>query len=118
MEYKNRNEVPEEYKWDLTDFFKNEEEFQNSFDKTEKLIDELKIYVGCTKEPSKLYEYLNKYGADKLVNYFEVNKKNVYYWLYELAYNKMIPNDLVSVENFKNEVFEFLRITNQESIHS
>lgn len=63
-------------------------------------------------------EYLNKYGADKLVNYFEVNKKNVYYWLYELAYNKMIPNDLVSVENFKNEVFEFLRITNQESIHS
>lgn len=63
-------------------------------------------------------EYLNKYGKDKLLNYFEVNRKNVYYWLYDLAYQKMIPSDLVSVENFKNEVFEFLRITNQESIHS
>ncbi len=61
-------------------------------------------------------EYLNKYGSDKLLNYLDVNKKNVYYWLYELAYNKMIPNDIASVELFKNEVFDFLRIANQESI--
>lgn len=63
-------------------------------------------------------EFLNKYGVDKLINYLEINQKNVYYWLYDLAYKKMIPNDLVSVENFKNEVFEFLRITNEETIHS
>ena len=63
-------------------------------------------------------EFLNKYSAEKLVNYLEANQKNVYYWLYELAYKKMIPNDLVSVENFKNDVFEFLRITNEETIHS
>ena len=63
-------------------------------------------------------EFLNKYSADKLVNYLEVNQKNVYYWLYDLAYKKMIPNDLVSVEAFKNEVFEFLRISNEETIHS
>lgn len=61
-------------------------------------------------------EYLKKYGSDKLVNYLDVNKKNVYYWLYDLAYQKMISNDIVSVENFKNEVFEFLRIAKQESI--
>lgn len=63
-------------------------------------------------------EFLNKYSADKLVNYLEVNQKNVYYWLYDLAYKKMIPSDLVSVEAFKNEVFEFLRISNEETIHS
>lgn len=63
-------------------------------------------------------EYLKKYGADKLVDYLSVNKKNVYYWLYDLAYQKMIPNDIVSVENFKNDVFEFLRIAKQESIIS
>lgn len=61
-------------------------------------------------------EYLKKYGAENLINYLEVNKKNVYYWLYELAYKKMIPNDIVSVETFKNEVFEFLKIAKQESI--
>lgn len=61
-------------------------------------------------------EYLNKYGPEKLINCLDVNKKNVYYWLYELAYNKMIPNDIASVEMFKNEVFDFLRIANQESI--
>lgn len=63
-------------------------------------------------------EYLNKYGVTKFTNYLETNRKNVYYWLYDLAYQKMIPNDLVSVETFKNEVFEFLRITKEESIHS
>ena len=63
-------------------------------------------------------EYLNKYGPEKLINCLDVNKKNVYYWLYELAYNKMIPNDIASVEMFKNEVFDFLRIANQESIIS
>ena len=63
-------------------------------------------------------EYLNKYGTEKLINYLETNKKNVYYWLYELAYKKMIPSDLVSMETFKNEVFEFLRTTNVDSIHS
>lgn len=61
-------------------------------------------------------EYLKKYGVEQLINYLDTNKKNVYYWLYDLAYQKMIPNDIVSVENFKNDVFEFLRIAKQEAV--
>ena len=58
--YNNRNEVPEKYKWDLTSFFKDEEEFNTCFSKTEKLANELKEYVGCTKDANKLYEFLKK----------------------------------------------------------
>lgn len=60
QKYNNRNEVPEEFKWDLTPFFKNDNEWEESFKKTSKLINELKDYVGCTKDANKLYEFLNK----------------------------------------------------------
>lgn len=60
-EYANRNEVPEEYKWDLTSFFKNEEEFNISYNKAKKIIEELKSYMYCTKNPKKLYEFLTKW---------------------------------------------------------
>ena len=58
--YNNRSEVPEKYKWDLSEYFQNEEDFNKSFKETEKLILELKNYKGCTKNPSKLYEFLSK----------------------------------------------------------
>ena len=60
QKYNNRSEVPEEFKWDLTPFFKNEEEFNATLKDCSKLIDELKGYVGCTKDADKLYEFLNK----------------------------------------------------------
>ena len=60
QKYNNRSEVPEEFKWDLTPFFKNEEEFNNTFDKCNELVNELKDYVGCTKDANRLYEFLNK----------------------------------------------------------
>ena len=60
QKYNNRSEVPEEFKWDLTPFFKNEEEFNATLKECSKLIDELKSYVGCTKDADKLYEFLNK----------------------------------------------------------
>lgn len=60
QKYNNRNEVPEEFKWDLTPFFKNDDEWEESYKKTSKLINELKDYVGCTKDANKLYEFLNK----------------------------------------------------------
>ena len=58
--YKSRDEVPEKYKWDLTDFFKNEKEFQKEYKIIKKEIDNLKKYVGCTKDSNKLYEFLDK----------------------------------------------------------
>ena len=60
QKYKNRDEVPEKYKWDLTSIFKDEKEFNNSLKKCKELIKKLKEYVGCTKDPKKLYEYLEK----------------------------------------------------------
>ena len=60
QKYNNRNEVPEEYKWDLTPFFKNENEFYDNLDKCKKMIAELKDYVGCTKDANNLYEFLGK----------------------------------------------------------
>ena len=38
QKYNNRNEVPEEFKWDLTPFFKNDDEWEESYKKTSKLI--------------------------------------------------------------------------------
>ena len=60
QKYNNRSEVPEEFKWDLTPFFNNEEEFNNTLVKCSKLIEELKDYVGCTKDSNRLYEFLQK----------------------------------------------------------
>ena len=41
QKYNNRSEVPEEFKWDLTPFFKNEEEFNSTFEECSKLVKEL-----------------------------------------------------------------------------
>lgn len=60
QKYKNRSEVPEKYKWDLTEFYKNEQEFDKSYQESEKKVEELKKYQGCTKDAKLLYEYLQK----------------------------------------------------------
>jgi len=60
QKYNNRNEVPEEYKWDLTPFFKDEQEWNETYTKTEKLVEKLKEYPGCTKNAHTLYEFLTK----------------------------------------------------------
>ena len=58
--YKNRSEVEEKYKWDLTDLFKDDKDFDDSYNKAKKDVIKLKEYVGCTKDKNKLYEFLNK----------------------------------------------------------
>ncbi len=57
--YQNRNEVEEEYKWDLTSFFKNEQDFNKTFAEVEKRIAKIPEYIGCTKDAYKLFEFLN-----------------------------------------------------------
>lgn len=60
QKYNARAEVPNEYKWDLTEFFKTEQDFQDTYDKTNNLINDLKDYEGCTKDINRLYEFLSK----------------------------------------------------------
>lgn len=59
--YADRESVPEKYKWDLTTFFKNLDEFEESFKNTEVKIANLGKYVGCTKDVNKLKEFLDLY---------------------------------------------------------
>ena len=58
MQYKSRIDVPDKYKWDLTDFFKNEEEFNKTFKETKKNIDKLPSYKGKLHDANKLYEFI------------------------------------------------------------
>ena len=59
-QYKNRNEVEEKYKWNLSEYYKNDDEFFASYKKLDKELDILKEYVGCTIDADKLYDYLEK----------------------------------------------------------
>ncbi|MBR4830624.1 MAG: oligoendopeptidase F family protein [Bacilli bacterium] len=58
--YKSRSDVPEKYKWDLSDFFKNNEEFDKELESVTKDLEVLKEYPGCTKDSNILFEFLNK----------------------------------------------------------
>lgn len=58
--YNSRKDVPEKYKWDLSDFFKDEEDFKSNYDKTVDDVKSLSEYVGCTKDVNKLYDFLVK----------------------------------------------------------
>ena len=60
QKYKSRNDVPEKYKWDLSDFFKNEEDFNNNLKKCKKLIKTIADYRGCTEDAKRLLEFLEK----------------------------------------------------------
>ena len=58
QKYKSRKDVPDKYKWDLTAFFKDEEEYKKKYNDCQKRIKKIKEYVGCTKDANKLYEFL------------------------------------------------------------
>lgn len=56
--YLNRNEVPDKYKWDLSNFIKDEKDYQEKIDYIKENLLKVKEYVGCTKSGEKLYEYM------------------------------------------------------------
>lgn len=58
--YKTRADVEEKYKWDLTDLFEDDDDFEKSYKKAKKDVVGLKKYVGCTKDSDKLLEFLIK----------------------------------------------------------
>ena len=57
-------------------------------------------------------EYLKKYGEDALKKYLFENQVNVYEYIYNVAKNDLILDDVVSVQRFKEKVFSFLKTTN------
>ena len=74
--YSSRKDVPEKYKWDLSDFYKNDEEYFKSFEETKKNVEKLKDFVGCTKDSKRLCEFLK---TDREV---ENEVENLYVYAY------------------------------------
>lgn len=56
--YKCRKNVPDKYKWDLSDLFKNDKDFEDSFNMVREEISNIKKYKGCTKNNDKLYDFI------------------------------------------------------------
>ena len=54
--YNTRKDVPEKYKWDLTDFYKDEEDFENSFK-------DLQIKTENLKLATAIHKYNHKFEA-------------------------------------------------------
>lgn len=67
--YKNRNEVPEEYRWDLTKWFQNDDLWYKELEEAKKQTKSLNKYKGKIFEGTNLYELLNEFY--KLNNRFE-----------------------------------------------
>lgn len=57
--YSSRSDVPEKYKWDLTEFCKDDKEFEEKYSKAEKKASLLANYEGCTKDATKIKEFLD-----------------------------------------------------------
>ena len=56
--YNSRSEVPEKYRWDLNDFFKSDEEFNDSLNQAIKDISKFKNYKGKLNDGKTLYKLL------------------------------------------------------------
>lgn len=54
-------------------------------------------------------EYSEKYGLEALKEYLETKKLNIYDYLYNLYKNRLVVEDIESVERFKKNVFDILR---------
>ena len=60
QKYKSRQDVPDKYKWDLTEIFKDIDEYNSAFNKLKQEIEELSSFQDCTKDSNKLYDFLSK----------------------------------------------------------
>ena len=57
-------------------------------------------------------EYQIKYGSEELHKYLYEKQQNVYDYIYNVAKQDLIKEDVVSVERFKDKVFSFLKFAN------
>lgn len=111
--YNLRSEVPDKYKWDLTDFYKNDEEYNKEFETCTKLIKETSKFVGKIKDKDKLYEFLvhdiktcsyviNLY-VYAMLKHDEDLEKTKYLQMFSKA-NKLFSDYSISISFFKPEL--------------
>lgn len=120
QKYKNRDEVPEKYKWDLKDYFETEEDFNKTYKEVKEKTKKLQEYVGCTKNKDKLYEFLKEeldvvskwedlYVYSYLINDQELGKKE--------SIERKNKCELLNLEIDKNTSFfapELLKLSKEE----
>ncbi|GLB61291.1 oligoendopeptidase F [Cytobacillus sp. NCCP-133] len=58
--YKNRNEVPENEKWNLEDIYPNLDNWEDDYQQVEKIAEKLKQFDGQITNGSSLYQYLEQ----------------------------------------------------------
>ena len=105
MNDKARNEIDDKYKWDLTDFYKTDEEFYQDCEEVIKIIDELAKYKGkVTQNGQSLYEFLTK--TEEF--YARLNTIDVYgHWLrYTID---MTDNDAQKIKLKADSMFKYYR---------
>jgi oligoendopeptidase F len=132
-EIKARDEIKEEYKWDLTTIFKDEKEFLSFYEETKKLIEEYPKYQNhvmdnastfyealtksyeISRRLDKLYSYAhmisdqdvshnkNQERVGKVLNLYDIATKNTYFLSTE-----MLHEDYSKIESFYEEKKELL----------
>ena len=77
MEYKTREEVPNEYKWDLSKMYQNSEEVEKDIEEVKKLTKEILEYKSHILDSSNsLYEFLKlTEKQDRIINKLYVYSK-------------------------------------------
>ena len=125
---KSREEIKEEYKWDFTKIFKDENDFNKCFEETKKLVEDYKKYQGhimdnantlynsliddyeLSRRLEKMYSYAhmksdqdvsnnkNQELVGKVLNLYNLAEKNTYFFRTEL-----LKEDYSKVEEFYKE---------------
>ena len=120
IEYKNRNEVLDKYKWNLSDFFKTDNEWEDTYNQIEKSLSNLKKYKNTLNNANKLDEYLNLYMdiICKLLNLYvyaylnhDVDLSNSKYITMLGKASNMYTNFNATISFFEPEI---LKINNED----
>ena len=120
QKYNSRKDVPDKYKWDLKDFYKDEKEFNEELTSVKNDLKKISKYVGCTKSSIDLLAFLefnlelerkieNLYVYSYLINDQELGKK-------ESIERKSVIEKLVGEYNALTSFFnpELLKLSKEE----
>lgn len=109
-EEKKRSEISEEYKWDLSDLYKNDDEYNKDYESLKKEVEKLKTYKGIiTKDDTTLLEFL------KLNTRVDVLITNLYVYAnvkkdedVENKENQKRFNDILNYYSYVSEICSFI----------
>ena len=93
-------------------FFDGDEAGIKALKRSTELLSQMNIVPNAVILPDGLDpdDYIRKYGIEQFNSYIQNNMKNSYLLLYKLAYDKVYLQDFNSVESFKNEIYQLMKI--------